>query len=91
MTGTRRTRRRIVGNRKLLGRSGGGVIRGSRLRVLKHDERKIMRLGAILLDLAEVDAVVRELLRQALVATVTDPRDMALLPEYFPPTYRSIQ
>jgi hypothetical protein len=54
--------------------------------VLQH-----MLLGATVEAHAKVNSAFREELRKAIQATVTDPKDMAVLPEFFPPSCRSIQ
>lgn len=54
-------------------------------------ELRIVRLGAVVLDCAKANPEFREKLRQAMVATLTDPEDMALFPEFFPPAYPSIR
>jgi hypothetical protein len=55
------------------------------------DELQAMLLGAAALSHAKVNSAFRQSLREALLATVTDPADMALLPDFFLPSYRSIQ
>jgi len=90
MTGTRRTHRRILGNRKWPDRSGVGAIGGKGLRVPGLSERQAELMGAAVLAYAEVNIEFRQRLREAFVAQITDPEDMALLPEYFRPRFRLI-
>jgi hypothetical protein len=90
MTGTRRTHRRIIGNRKWRGRSGGGVVDGKGERVPGLSERQAVLMGAAVLAYADVNIEFRHKLREAFVAEITDPQDMALLPEYFRPRFRLI-
>lgn len=54
------------------------------------DDLQKMLLGAAALHYAKADSAFREALREAILATVTDPQDKALFPEFFPSSYRSI-
>jgi hypothetical protein len=90
MTGTRRTHRRIIGNRKWPGGSGVGAIGGNGRLVPGLSERQAELMGAAVLAYADVNIEFRHRLREAFVAEITDPQDMALLPEYFRPRFRLI-
>jgi len=55
------------------------------------EELQFMLLGATALAYAKVNSAFHEELRKALAATVTNPEDMALLPEFFPPSCPRMQ
>ncbi len=65
--------------------SGEVAIGESAERTCEVIELRTVLLGAVLMDYAKVNCRFREMLREAIVATVTDPEDMALFPEFFGP------
>jgi hypothetical protein len=91
MSGTCRTRHKASENRKQQGQSGDGAIDESAEREFELEDLQLALLGGVVLAHAKVNAAFYEELREVLLAAITDPEDMALLPEFFPPTYRGIQ
>jgi hypothetical protein len=90
-----RIRFRLIGGKgKRLGQSRASAgIEIGRSTELDRELRELqyMVLGATALAYASVNGAFREQLRNALVAEVTDPEDMALLPEFFPPSCPRMQ
>jgi hypothetical protein len=86
-TTCRRPDRRIGEKGKRRGQSGtsAGIQIGTGNEVDRQlEELQFMLLGATALAYAKVNGAFHEELRKALAATVTDPEDIALLPEFFP-------
>jgi hypothetical protein len=82
---------RIVGTGKRRAQSGVRAIPETEEWDRALQELQTMALGAAVLAYAEANSEFRESLRKVLVARITDPEDMAMFPEFFPPPYRSIQ
>jgi hypothetical protein len=90
MTRTYGTRHKSGKNREHQGQSGDSAIDESAEPEFDLEELHLALLGSVVLAHAKTNSAFHEKLRKLLLTAITDPEDMALFPEFFPPTYPGI-